>query len=604
MNVLSIQKQTDTMLKALLEDLEMGINLMISDETSDSNNSTRLGTHAETNSDGFQRSSDPSSPDFVRSDHIVEFDTLCKFINPQICFEMITKSKKQCLIIAAPKTEVTSVTILDSAAADRVAYLDSDRADMIFKTRTILNISQAQFLVGKDLGDAERNYKWPYWVPIESLIDFRISIAHLHRTIDQTNMTYYRDKLNTLFVSSQPDFEDNGHNTFTITCPNLTGNATQQQYAIWVECFNKLLIYRDPDSGQRADRLRKMLLVFEQASNMVQIRDRFMSLQERCRKLDSALNTSSTPDDPAKMMEFRKTWASSRDELYVYMEALKHLREFSEKRKSIRPAWQLSITIDHFDWFMLQDNDEPFCRWTLDSTNFNWVNNEDQSSYNTLEVDAIKLEDLMVTAIYREVLSALGNERRDLEYTKHKLVRIIWRENAPVGGIPVVEHFELNIQPLLIQITNEFSKTMMKYFFAEIVTTGEWSEEDGGSDTSSNLSKKADKKNQDSIKRNGSLRRSQIKKPQNDIFALALSHDIKKQTEMIEMQTRALESRSFIYIKVPGIDICLSFRGSKEKSLIDLTGVIFHLPTLEYRNKTWMWYDVVQAVRKGNLYII
>jgi hypothetical protein len=43
----------------------------------------------------------------------------------------------------------------------------------------------------------------------------------------------------------------------------------------------------------------------------------------------------------------------------------------------------------------------------------------------------------------------------------------------------------------------------------------------------------------------------------------------------------------------------LSFRASKEKSITDLTNVTFHIPMLEYRNNTWTWYDLAQAIRKG-----
>lgn len=45
-----------------------------------------------------------------------------------------------------------------------------------------------------------------------------------------------------------------------------------------------------------------------------------------------------------------------------------------------------------------------------------------------------------------------------------KMFRIYCKERPPVG-IPVFEHLELNVSPLLINLTNRFYKTMIKFFF-------------------------------------------------------------------------------------------------------------------------------------------
>jgi RNA pol II promoter Fmp27 protein domain/Golgi-body localisation protein domain len=258
-DALSAKEQTQVMLEKLLNDLRLGINLEVHDETGES---MRENTESESpvNSTGFKRSLRAGSPDYIERDHIVELDTLWKFINPQVCLELDQKGKRQCVIIAAPNVQVTSFTILDAAAAGRMTTDDKDRADMIFKTRTVVNLYEAQFLVGSELAqDVDKVNRWPYWVPIESLVDSRVSISNLTRTIERATLTYHRDKINPLYVSSTKK-EDDGPNTFTLTFPVFTIIVNQQQYGIWFDCINKLLIYRDPDSGLRADRLRKMLV--------------------------------------------------------------------------------------------------------------------------------------------------------------------------------------------------------------------------------------------------------------------------------------------------------------------------------------------------------
>lgn len=74
-----------------------------------------------------------------------------------------------------------------------------------------------------------------------------------------------------------------------------------------------------------------------------------------------------------------------------------------------------------------------------------------------------------------------------------------------------------------------------------------------------------------------------------------------QESDLLQMQSRAEDARSFIYIKIPGIDILLSYRASTEKALIDMniTNAEFHLSTLEFRNKTWTMYDLVQEIRRS-----
>jgi hypothetical protein len=228
------------------------------------------------------------------------------------------------------------------------------------------------------------------------------------------------------------------------------------------------------------------------------------------------------------MAEIRKASVSDQNELYVYMEALKITRKNEETRKSIRVSWKLNAKVAHFDWYMLEDNGDPFSRWNFTNTDFVWVIKEDQSSYNTLEIDSIFVENLMKSAIshaFRETISGL----EDVNSSKQKLLRLIWRENPPVGGISVVEHFELNISRIRIQITTEYGRALMKYLFAE-------SEKLEKADSSTDIS------NSKKEEKLSPLSRSQILKNIKD----------EKQNDILEMQNRAQESRSFIYIKVPG----------------------------------------------------
>jgi len=65
-----------------------------------------------------------------------------------------------------------------------------------------------------------------------------------------------------------------------------------------------------------------------------------------------------------------------------------------------------------------------------------------------------------------------------------------------------------------------------------------------------------------------------------------------------QMQDRASQNRSFVYIKIPGAHHCISYKGPKDKNIYDIFQFTFKFPTLEYRNKTWSWYEFLMAVKK------
>ncbi|ORZ12269.1 golgi-body localization protein domain-domain-containing protein [Absidia repens] len=65
------------------------------------------------------------------------------------------------------------------------------------------------------------------------------------------------------------------------------------------------------------------------------------------------------------------------------------------------------------------------------------------------------------------------------------------------------------------------------------------------------------------------------------------------------MKHRASNNRTFILIKIHGAKHCLSFQGTK--NIYDLQNFRFRQPNLEYRNKTWSWYDLLNALKKDFL---
>ncbi|QQP41227.1 UPF0378 protein KIAA0100like, partial [Caligus rogercresseyi] len=70
------------------------------------------------------------------------------------------------------------------------------------------------------------------------------------------------------------------------------------------------------------------------------------------------------------------------------------------------------------------------------------------------------------------------------------------------------------------------------------------------------------------------------------------------QDDIEMMKDRAQQNKLFVYIKIPEVPICVSYKGEKEKNRIsDLTNFVLHVPNIEYHNVTWTWLDLFLAIK-------
>ncbi|KAJ1334837.1 hypothetical protein BSLG_007991 [Batrachochytrium salamandrivorans] len=302
------------------------------------------------------------------------------------------------------------------------------------------------------------------------------------------------------------------------------------------------------------------------------------------------------------------------------MEALKGTQQIEKHRKSEGVEYQQCLQIDKFVWLMLLDSGDPFLRWTFTNPAFMWVHREDQSTLNTLEIDSLHVENLSAsTSSFRDAISPYTPDRQIVNFKRNKMLRLYLREMAPVAGIQVVDHFEVDVFPLSIQITYEMGKQLMRYIFpgkkggvaaastsAPAATTIHSHTTLMLSRVSTNVDERERAQPRFPIDAHDSLsasHRGHISEDNSVAHRASIQLTAGSTPSSITSPkgARASENRSFIYIKLPGVLHCLSYRGLKEKNLEDLHMFEFYLPTLEYRNKTWTWYDFVNAVKRDTM---
>jgi hypothetical protein len=68
--------------------------------------------------------------------------------------------------------------------------------------------------------------------------------------------------------------------------------------------------------------------------------------------------------------------------------------------------------------------------------------------------------------------------------------------------------------------------------------------------------------------------------------------------DLTQMMNRASNYMTLAFVKIPSIVLCLSYKGQGKRNIEDVRDLVFRLPTLEYRNKTWSNLDLALQLKK------
>ncbi|CAF1993052.1 unnamed protein product [Rotaria magnacalcarata] len=418
--------------------------------------------------------------------------------------------------------------------------------------------------------------------------------------------------------------------SFTFIHHDIQLSTNSSQYRTIMDIVNNLLLYVEPKEEGTNSKLRKLRLQIQLANNLPVLRGNIRQLLERVRSTSARLRSlereiyyfsrakhslistsySSDEEDGENSRERTLSFTSEEYEKLqtLYTSVKVELTKLAEKlgmmcavykdmqlarliklriaatsSKTARLERRYELHGGSITWFIKHDDGQiTNAQFLLKNISYTKRYFENCTNEHSISIGQAQVENLLPDDRYRTILTSNYQQQPTM-------IRVYCKEGEPVGGIAVKEHLEINVAPLVIQMTRQFSQMLMAFLFPN--KTHQNHEIPHGNSRSSKSSLKH-------TTSNTFKRRTRSTEGEEELLT-GRSLFYFSNVDLDAMEKRAKNTLSFQYIKIPEVSLVVSYklRGTKQKKIGDLENAHISFPTLEYRNLTCSWHDLVLAIK-------
>lgn len=412
--------------------------------------------------------------------------------------------------------------------------------------------------------------------------------------------------------------------SFTLMHTELDVSTNSQQYAMIIDLVNNLLLYVEPHRKEAVEKMENMRFQF-QLTSLEEQREPISHLQDSLRTLVRDLKQSErdcyrlqrqleevSDDRLVRELDAEKERSErlksdineKSDDLAMRISCFKEAQLLADKDRERQEALasghfvssvvkRIEVCFRQASW-VLTDSDGQLQLADITLRNFLYtkIAKNDDSVEHLLELGFIQVLNRLPNQAYATVLEPT-NLADNIPLDRRHALRIFCRERPPVAGIPVKEHFEVNVVPMTIAVTKAFFKRMLKFFFPE----PEEEEKPAEQQTSRRMLRRKRGKKEENVTDGSiasapsSLTTTATKQTTAAPVRRAEVSDVEK------MRERAQKNQTFVYIKIPEVPITVSYKGGKANHISAIDNFTLILPTIEYHNQTWTWFDVLMSIK-------
>jgi hypothetical protein len=187
-------------------------------------------------------------------------------------------------------------------------------------------------------------------------------------------------------------------------------------------------------------------------------RKRRTSAESRCRTLRQDLE------------EHRGILGQLRRELHLTLRSIREAQQRQEaeesgKQRGLRAERRVEVVFGRLEWQMLDTTSRPVMEMEVRGINLFQLTNHDESGESKWEIGDVRIYNVIPEARYPLVFSLFQGGPRVALIDSRLMLRVFLSHRAPVGGLTVMEHFEVNLVPVMLQLTARFVDALMEYFF-------------------------------------------------------------------------------------------------------------------------------------------
>lgn len=486
----TISPSTDTAPNNMKNDDEAGLDIeqRIKDILADGKNFVNADD-PQTQEDTTRVSTDDLSSN-IGEDFTPQNSYHLRLIAPQIQLQS-EKNQKSAVLVTAKGMELKVVEVMDkdrilddvSGLVQRRFSVEMDSTQFFvthqkwFSSQLLSTYSSSHY--GTAAGSA-----WPPWVPFEVMFDFDVDPFGFKRVVQKTSASLRYDKYNTLRLkyndevgadgkhgAAAPEAVESRMDHLWVEFPQVRAICDSSQYYAMYIIVLDLLLYNEPLEKTRNERLEKIML----ASDFSDLRgapEMVVRLQERIRQLEEIKTQFQIH---SKFLD-KKGWAdrvllqqdlaSCEDELFFMMKAITtSQRKYDGSQNNGLLRW--NIAADQIVWHLMRDKDQPLMEFQLQKAEYDRTDNSDGSHVNLMQIGKIVGLNLLPNAIYPEMIAPYFDAERGTfnEGGNQQMLRVYWYMLEAIAGIPVMDHFEVNLFPLKIQLEHEVGKRLFEYIF-------------------------------------------------------------------------------------------------------------------------------------------
>jgi len=427
--------------------------------------------------------------------------------------EIYTVKNEYSVQLIAPQIQLQSQKNVDAAVimsaesmySQIFAVMDKESIDDevggLVQRRFTVGMDHAQFFVAHKKSIEEWSHRsilsniyganaeeWPPWIPLETVYDFNADPLPFTRMVERTSASMRYDKHNPLRLKLNDRVHEDIFQSAELTSlnpldrriddisvhfPRVVVTADSAQYYALYIIVTDLLIYAEPLVKRQNVELDKILFASD-FSDLTGAPRIVSSLQERIRQLEEIdlqfrVHFDSLDEEGCRdQVELRDELNSCEEELFFLMKAVAMSQEKHDEIIETVPTMRWYLSAREVIWRMMCDDKSPMVDLGLSNATYRRSDNNDSSNYNTLEIEMMQGINLLPNALYTDVLGPYFSKTRTVvDAQRSKMLRVHWRMLESIGGIPIMDHFEVNLFPLNIKIEHEFGKRVFDYMFPE-----------------------------------------------------------------------------------------------------------------------------------------